>query len=144
MNIRIEKRFPFGFKGIWGQCYKLTNYNNTLNYITYQRATYYDIGYDVQFKYLEDGVDKSVINSQPVQNLIAKGEFRIVKTTDAYFDGEKYECIVQPNDIVRLKGEFWVCEKVDERSIYNPAKQSVYYLSLKKIFDNVIIGENWC
>lgn len=142
MNIRIEKRLPFGFKGLWGQCYKLTNYNQTKDTITYQRATYYDIGYDVQFKYLEDGVDKSVINSQPIQNLVAKGEFRLVKTTDAYFDGEKYECIVQPNDIVKFKGEFWVCEKVDERSIYNPEKQSIYYLSLKKVFDKVIIGEN--
>lgn len=142
MNIRIEKRFPFGFKGLWGQCYKLTNYNQTKNTIIYQRSTYYDVGYDVQLKYLEDGVDKSVINAQPVQNLVTKGEFRLVKTTDAYFDGIKYECIVQPNDIVHFDGEYWLCEKVDERSIFNPAKQTVYYLSMKKIFDKVILGEN--
>lgn len=142
MNIRIEKRVPFGFKGIWGKCYKLTNYNETTNSITYQRATYYDIGYDVQIKLLEEGVDKSVNNTQPIQNLITRGEYRYVKTTDAMFDGKKYECVIQPNDIVQFMGEYWVAEKVDERSIYLPNKQTFYYIGMRKIFDEVITGEN--
>lgn len=142
MNIRIEKRIPFGFKGKWGRVYKLTNYNETSNEITYQRATYYDIGQDVQFKYLEDGIDKSINNSQPVQNLVTKGEFRLIKTTDAYFDGNNYECVVQNNDIVYFENEYWVAEKVDERSIFTPNKQTFYYLALRKIFKDTLIGEN--
>jgi len=151
MNIKIDKRVPFGFKGIWGRCYKLTNYNENYAYndensnpiaITYQRATYYDIGYDVQFKLLEDGVDKSVNNTLPIDNLVTKGEYRVVKTTDAHFENEKYECVVQPNDIVYFQKEYWVVEKIDERSVYNPNRQTFYYISLRKIFDEVITGEN--
>lgn len=142
MNIRIEKRVPFGFKGKWGKCYKLTNFNNVNGGITiiYQDNTYYDIGYDVQFKYLENGVDKTLSNSTPIANLVTKGEFRLVKTTDAYFNinTNEYECVVQPNDIVKVFGDWWICEKIEDRSIYTPEKQTFYYLSLKKIFDKVV------
>lgn len=139
MNIRIEKRVPFGFKGKWGKCYKLTNFNNG-SPIIYQDNTYYDIGYDVQFKYLENGVDKSIINSTPIANLVTKGEFRLVKTTDAYFDNttQEYECVVQPNDIIKVFGDWWICEKIEEKSVYTPQKQTFYYLSLKKIFEEVL------
>lgn len=251
MNIKIDKRLPFGFKGMWGKCYKKSNYSekealnltinnnlknttwqfnnqlsrensftfnftsnnnnylgfifdinsnlyyiisteplNTLlvydknnggwqnenyklihisknqnndNYknetlinfllnnakllnidtISYLRTTYYDIGYDVQFKYLEDGVDKSIINSQPVQNLITKGGYRIIKTTDAHFnDKNQYECIVSIGDIVKFENDYWIVEKIDERSIYTPNKQTFYYIVMKNIFDDVIIGVN--
>ena len=27
MIIKIDRRFPFGFKGNWSKCYKKTNYN---------------------------------------------------------------------------------------------------------------------
>lgn len=141
MNIKIEKRVPFGFKGKWGKCYKLTNFANGTP-ILYQDNSYYDIGFDVQFKYLEDGVDKSIINSTPIANLVTKGEFRLVKTTDAYFNDEskEYECVVQPNDIVNVFGDWWICEKIEERSVYTPQKQTFYYLSLKKIFEEIIKG----
>lgn len=145
MNISIDKRVPFGFKGIWGKCYKLTNYNEYSEnqpIITYQRATYYDIGYDVQFKLLEDGVDKSVNNTQTIENLVTKGEYRVVKTTDAHFDKDKYECVCQPNDIIYFEKEYWVVEKIDERSVYNPSRQTFYYLSIRKIFDEILTGEN--
>ena len=143
MSIKIDKRMPFGFKGIWGKCYKLYTSNETnADTITYQRAKYVDIGSDVQFKLLEQGVDKSINNTQPIQNLITKGEYRYVKTTDATFDGYKYESVCQPNDIVYFMNEYWVVDKVDERSVYLPAKQTIYYLGLRKIFDEVIVGEN--
>ena len=144
MNIRIEKRVPFGFKGKWGKVYKLTNFNNG-SPIIYQDNTYYDIGYDVQFKYLENGVDKSIINSTPIANLVTKGEFRLVKTTDAYFDTstQEYECVVQPNDIIKVFGDWWICEKVEERSVYTPQKQTFYYLSLKKIFEEVLTNNEF-
>ena len=144
MNIRIEKRVPFGFKGKWGKVYKLTNFNNGIP-IIYQDNTYYDIGYDVQFKYLENGVDKSIINSTPIANLVTKGEFRLVKTTDAYFDNttQEYECVVQPNDIIKVFGDWWICEKIEERSVYTPQKQTFYYLSLKKIFEEVLTNNEF-
>lgn len=59
-NIRVEKRVPFGFKGEWGQVYKsITRGENLLTRSFYGIRNYYvDIGQDVQFKYLEDGIDK--------------------------------------------------------------------------------------
>lgn len=142
MNIKIEKRVPFGFMGQWGKVYKHTVFDNSQSAITYQRSSYYDIGADVQFKYLEDGVDKSVINTQPAPNLVGKGEFRLVKTTDAYFNGSTYECVVEPTDIVFFDNSYWVVEKVDDRSVFTPAKQTFYYISMKKIFEEIITGEN--
>lgn len=141
MNIKIEKRVPFGFKGKWGKCYKNSIFDVAVNdSIIYQDDTYYDIGSDVQFKYLEDGVDKSVMNSQAVKNMVANGKFRLVKTTDAMFNNDtlEYECVVQQNDIVYVFGSYWICEKVDERSVFSPAKQTFYYLSLKNVQDEVL------
>ena len=142
MIIRIDKRVPFGFKGIWGKCYKKTNYNEKPYSITWQRTTYFDIGFDVQFKYLESGYDKQVINTQNIANLIAEGSYRVVKTTDAHFNGNAYDCVIAIGDIVSLEGRFWLVDKLDERSIYNPQKQTIYYVGLKALFDEVITGEN--
>lgn len=144
MNIKVEKRFPFGFKGLWADVYKLCveeeDYQVGTDFINYEQSTFFRVGSAVQIKLLEDGIDKSVNNAQPVTNLVTQGEFRLVKTTDAYFDDgtKKYECIIRPNDIVKFNNEFWVCEKIDERSVYNPAKQTTYYVALRKIFDNII------
>lgn len=142
MSIKIDKRVPFGFKGTWGKCFKKTNYNETNNYIDYQRTNYFDIGFDVQFKYLESGYDKQVINTQNIANLIAEGSYRVVKTTDATFNGNTYESVVRIGDIVSFEGRFWLVDKLDERSVYNPQKQTFYYVGLKALFDEVIIGEN--
>lgn len=142
MNIKIDKRVPFGFKGMWGKCYKKTNYNETQDNVTYQRTTYFDIGFDVQFKYLENGYDKQVINTQNIANLVAEGSYRVVKTTDATFNGNAYDCVVSIGDIVSFEGRFWLVDKLDERSVYNPQKQTFYYIGLKAIFDEVIVGEN--
>lgn len=246
MNIKIDRRFPFGFKGNWSKCFKKTNYNekqeitdllgtswlfkdainnllegglinftsNNINFvgisstsnkkfyyvtadaqfitaydkdnggwqdenyklinisktqtndyyknvqliaffkqnatllnkqiIEYSRTTYYDVGFDVQLKHIEDGVDKSIINSQPIQNLITKGGYIITKTTDAHFrdDIKDYECIIEINDIVFFENEYWIVEKIDERSIYTPKKQTIYYVIMKNIFKDVIVGVN--
>lgn len=141
MNIKIDKRVPFGFKGKWGKVYKLTNFNETKDMITYQRNTYYDIGYDVQFKDLESGIDKSVLNAQPIANLVAKGDFRVIKTTDAYIDENNvYKCICQPNDIILFDSEYWVVEKIDVKSVFTPKKQAFYYLTVKNVFDEILTG----
>lgn len=142
MNIRVEKRLPFGFKGEWGKCYKLTNYNNTIETITYSRATYFDIGFDVQIKEMEQSLNKIETNAQPIQNLVTKGEFKVFETTDAYFNGKNFECVISENDLLYVNGEYWIVEKIETKSIFNPAKQSYYYLHTKKIFDEIIIGAN--
>ena len=111
--------------------------------IEYSRTTYYDIGFDVQLKHIEDGVDKSIINSQPIQNLVTKGGYIIVKTTDAHLnDKRQFECIISVNDIVLFENEYWIVEKVDERSVYTPSKQTIYYLVMKNVFNDVIVGIN--
>lgn len=137
MSIKIDKRVPMGFRGIWARCYKLNNYNQTSEGIKYQSVDYYDVGFDVQIKLLEK--DKFVHNTQPIENLVTQGEYRTAQTTDAYFNGSDYECIIQPNDIIYFQGHYWVCDKIEEVGVYTPQKQGFYYVSLKKIFDNIIV-----
>lgn len=143
MNIKIDKRVPFGFKGKWGKCYKLFNFNQTENSINYQQNSYFDIGYDIQFKDLEKGIDKTIVNAQPIANLIAKGDYRVIKTTDAFLDKDNtYKCVCQPNDIILFDNEYWVVERIDARSVYTPQKQVFYYLTIKNIFNEVLTDEN--
>jgi len=142
MGIKVEKRLPFGFKGEWGKVYKLYTYEVVAsNIIEWQKSSYVDIGDDVQFKYIEDGIDKTIDITQPIMNLPTKSEFRLVKTTDAYFNVEtsNYECVVGVNDIVKVFGCWWVVEKIEERSIFTPSKQTFYYCGLKKIFEKIVI-----
>lgn len=141
--IRIEKRLPFGFRGEWGKVYKLyTQDEKTENEtIEFQKGYYADIGQDVQFKH-QSGVDKTLELSQTVQNLINKGEYRLVETTDAYFDinTQTFKCVVALGDIVAFNGEYYVCEKIEVRNIVNPAEQCFYYLGLKKIYNVILTG----
>lgn len=142
MNIRIEKRVPFGFKGEWGKVYKLYVYDETTeqNVIKWQGNSYADIGQDVQFKYIENGVDKQIHISQPVMNLLKVGEYRVAKTTDACFDTESgnFECVVGLGDIVFVFGRYWVVDKIEEQSIFTPAKQTFYYLGLKDVYKELL------
>lgn len=140
--IQIEKRLPFGFKGQWGKVYKSYVYDvdTAQDTIQWRANSYADIGQDVQFKYLGYGADKTIDISQPVMNLIYEGNYRFVKTTDAYFNtiSGNFECVASLNDIVYLFGCYWEVDKMEERSVYTPEKQTFYYLGLKKIFDEVL------
>lgn len=142
MNIRIEKRVPFGFKGEWGKVYKLYVYDEITeqNVIKWQGNSYADIGQDVQFKYIENGVDKQIHISQPVMNLLKVGEYRVAKTTDACFDpvSGNFECVVGLGDIVFVFGRYWVVDKIEEQSIFTPAKQTFYYLGLKDVYKELL------
>ena len=141
MSIKIDKRVPFGFNGIWAKCYKLTNFNKTENSITYQNSDYYDIGFQVQLKDSDGGFNKSTNNTQSIENLITEGVVKFYKTTDAYFTDFKYECVVQINDILRVGNDFYIVEKIDEKSIYTPARQTFYYLTTKQVFIDGILGD---
>lgn len=140
-NIRIEKRLPFGFKGEWGKLYKRYNYEtlNAQGIIYRQNSAYKDIGQDVQFKYLSHGVDKNVHVSQSIKNMLDDEKYRVAETTDAYFDDEtkNYECIISVGDIVFVFGRYWLVDKIEENSIYTPAKQSFYYCGLLEMKDKI-------
>ena len=141
-NIRIEKRIPFGFMGKWGKLYKLYTYDEspTQNAVTWQKKSYVELGQDVQFKYLEDGIDKQKNPAQPIENRVGKGEYRIVETTDAYYDNDsgEFECVVDLGDIVNVFGRWWVVDSIDERSVFTPNKQTFYYIALKRINEKVV------
>ena len=141
-NIRVEKRVPFGFKGEWGQVYKSYNVEEKTSsqVVLWDRNYYIDIGQDVQFKYLEDGIDKQKYPTQTKENYVVKSDYRIVETTDAYFNDEigEFECVVDLSDVVYLFGRWWVVDSIDEKSIFNPNKQTFFYLGLKRIKEEVI------
>ena len=140
-TIRIEKRIPFGFMGEWGKLYKHFTYEEQApqGAVKWQDNAYVDLGMDVQFKYLEDGIDKQNTPTQPVESRVSKGEYRIVETTDAYFDEDshEFECVVDIGDIVNVFGRWWVVDSIDEKSIFTPNKQTFYYIGLKRIKEEV-------
>lgn len=142
---RIEKRIPFGFKGEWAKLYKLYNYEETTtqNVVKWQDRTYVDLGMDLQVKYLEDGIDKQSKPVQPVDNRTLKGDYRIIETTDAYFDADSgnFECVVDLGDVIYAFGQWWVVDTIDDKSIFTPAKQTFYYVALKRIKQEVIRGK---
>lgn len=140
-TIRIEKRIPFGFMGDWGRVYKQFVFDEKTDKaaVKWQDNAYADLGMDVQFKYLEDGADKRKNPAQPVENRVGKGEYRIVETTDAYFDEESggFECVVDLGDIVNVFGRWWVVDSIDEKSIFTPFKQTFYFIALKRIEEKI-------
>ena len=143
-TIRIDKRIPFGFKGEWGKLYKHYNYDeNVQNVVMWQKSSYYDIGQDVQFKLMEHSVDKQQFPTQPVENAIVKSDYRMVETTDAYFDVKKgrYFCVAEIGDIVFFAGEWWVVDSVEMQNIYNPKPQTFYFIALKRIHEEIVITE---
>ena len=138
---RIEKRIPFGFHGDWGTLYKKYVYD-TENVIVYKKTNYYDIGMDVQFKALDDGIVKrTTTNDEKVDKKRQKESYRIVQTTDAFFNDEtgEYECIVEVGDIIKVFGRFWVVENIEEECIYSPVKQSFFNINVTKIAKEEII-----
>ena len=142
-NIRVEKRVPFGFKGEWGQVYKSYNVEEkTASQVVLWGKNYYcDIGQDVQFKYLEDGIDKQKFFSQTEENIGVKSDYRIVETTDAYFNDEigEFECVADIGDIIYVFGRWWKVDNTDDKSIFTPNKQTFFYLGLKRIKEEIII-----
>lgn len=135
--ITVEKRLPFGFMGEWAKLYKLftRDEKNESEVIEYQQNYYVDIGQDIQVRQ-DTNFNNKLELSQTVQNLVNKGEYEIYKTTDAYFDinSQTYKCVVELGDILALKGDYYVCDKIEVHNLMTPAKQSIYFLGLRKIF----------
>ena len=109
-------------------------------HVVWNKTAYIDIGQDVQFKYLENGIDKQKYFTQTEENIVVKSDYRIVETTDAYFNDEigEFECVADIGDIIYLFGRWWVVDNIDEKSIFTPAKQTFFYLGLKRIHEKII------
>lgn len=142
--IRVERRLPYGFKGEWGNVYKLYTFD-VLNedVIQYQDNNYLKVRGGVQFKYDEGGTDKIKETAQPVGNLVSVSETQYIETTDAYFDNttKRYKCVANVGDLVNVFNAWWVVEKVEEKSVYTPNRQTFYRLLVKKINENMILNE---
>lgn len=140
-NIRIEKRVPFGFRGEWGKLYKLytADVTDKNGLIKYSKAYYREIGQDVQFKFVENEIDKRKFPYAEVENLITCGEYRVVDSTDAYFDTDRrrFHSVVGVGDVVYLAGDWWTVDKEEERNIYTPLPQTFYRFGLKIIKEDL-------
>ena len=132
MSLRIDKRIPFGFGGQWSKVYKLyVTDDEQSNGLIYQKGFYVDIGQDVQLHC--DG-DKKKTTTQVVENLLDKGIVKNVRCGDSYFDGSEYHCIIDVGDIVFYENDYWVVDSVDEREIFTPKAQTIYRITMTKIF----------
>ena len=140
---RIEKRFPFNFKGEWAKLYVKYEYDGTAqNVVAWSKAAYADIGQDVQYRLVELDTDKRTFPDQPVENAVTKGNYRVIETTDAYFDNNcsEFRCIAEPGDIMFFHNTWWVVERTDGRNVYTPKPQTIYSISLKRIMEEIIEG----
>ena len=146
---RIEKRVPFGFRGLWGKLYQRFHYQESdsapyisedSDVIEYDKVSYVDIGQDVQFKEVTDGTEKQLFPTQTAKNAVTDSAYRIVQTTDAYFDDKKkeFECIADFGDIVYLFNSWWVVDSIEQKSVFTPKRQTFYYIALKNIYNEIV------
>lgn len=144
--VRVEKRVPFGFKGEWGNVYKLYTFDvlDSHDIVQYQDSNYLKVRGGVQFKYNEGGTDKAVDTTQPIGNLVTKGITQLVETTDACFDTDtkRFKCVADVGDLVEVFNDWWVVDRVEEQSIYTPNRQTFYRLLLKKINEKLVLKES--
>ena len=136
---RIEKRLPFGFMGQWGRVFKPFDYDMVdvdNEKIAYNAREYVEIGMDVQFKRIDDARIKAKVDPEAT----GKNNTILVETTDSYFDDAKkqFECIVWADDIVYLFNTWYKVKKVAFRSIYTPAEQKFFYITLDCIETEVL------
>ena len=131
---RVEKRIPFGFKGQWGRVFKPFDFDmvdSDNEQIKYNSRDYVEIGMDVQFKRIDD--DK--IRAKVGLGASSEDSTILVETTDSYFDdkSKQFECIVGVDDIVYLFNRYFKVGKVTFRSLYTPAEQKFFYITLNYI-----------
>lgn len=140
--MRVEKRIPFGFKGVWGKVYKLYTFDiKAEGVIVWQGNNYRAVDGKLQFKELSDNTSKTF--TQAVSNLITDSTHKTVATTDAYYNSEKqtYSCVVGMGDIIHIGGQYWAVDTINEQSVYTPQKHSVWYIGLKEIFEEILPKE---
>lgn len=137
--MRVEKRFPFGFKGDWGIVYNQYVFDDKADgIIQWQGGNYLRVDNKVQFKELSNNAKKG--HSMPVGNLVSTSIDKVIVTTDAHFENGQYECVVKMDAIINVFNQWWVVQDITEQAIFTPKKHSVYYISVKKIFEDIIKG----
>lgn len=134
--IRIEKRLPFGFCGDWGKLYKKYDYddkeiiNNQM--VEFNKTNYVELTQDIQLKEVSD-IEKS--KEKLLLTLTSGKGYLTLKTTDSYYNSTKKEfcCVVDVDDLLLFNNSWWKINKVLERAIHTPNKQSFYYIEAKEI-----------
>lgn len=134
--IKVEKRLPLGGICFWSKLFKKYSYNEkeeiNSDVVEYNKINYVSLEMPIQVKQIDD-YEKS--KQKLLASLTSGGENLIVETTDAYFNKEEkeYKCIVDIDELLHFKNNFWLVEKIVEKNIYTPRKQSFYYIQLKKL-----------
>lgn len=139
--IKVEKRLPFGFRGEWATLYKLYTYDDIQNNVVqYQNHNYLKIPTKLQVKTNTNNPKMRSIEQQ-VDDLENISTTSIIETTDAYFEVNKnlYKCVADTGDIINFRGEWWEITKIDIQVKYIPARREHYFLSIKKIDEEVIV-----
>lgn len=134
--IKIEKRIPFGFVGLWGKLYKRVSFDEAQEIdneiVELNKMRYVDIGMDMQCKY----VDKKQLKKISVlAGMTIKENNVLIETTDSYFDNntQSYKCIAEVDDLIKISFRWWRVEDIVEDMIFNPNLQSFFYIKLKKV-----------
>jgi len=134
--IKVEKRLPFGFLGLWSKLYKKYDFDQEEEFnseiVEYNKTNYVALTMPIQIKKIEE-VEKS--KQRLLADLTTIGDNLIVKTTDCYYNKQEqdYQCIVNVDDLLQFENNWWLVGKILERNIYTPRKQSFYYIQLKKV-----------
>jgi len=134
--IKVEKRLPFGFLGLWSKLYKRYDFDQEEEFnseiVEYNKTNYVALTMPIQIKKIEE-VEKS--KQRLLADLTTIGDNLIVKTTDCYYNKQEqdYQCIVNVDDLLQFENNWWLVGKILERNIYTPRKQSFYYIQLKKV-----------
>lgn len=133
---KVEKRLPFGWLGLWSKLYQKYNYNQeeeiNSEIVEYNKTNYVALKMPIQIKEIGE-YEKS--KNKILASLTNGEDYKIVETTDCYYDNKEkeYKCIVDIDELLHFKNNYWLTEKIIEKNIFTPRKQSFYYIQLKKI-----------
>lgn len=135
--IRVEKRLPFGFLGMWGVVYKVCKYDYENGDIEYNKRKYIAMDMPVQFR---DAFEKINNKTKIATDLSANNSEDLVETTDAYYDKETggFSCVVAVGDIVRFGDSWWNVRAVQEKNFFMPQPHTIYSISLLGVNREVI------
>lgn len=135
--IRVEKRLPFGFVGMWGNVYKVCKYEDDNGDVEYNKRNYIRMDMPVQFR---DAFDKTHNKTKIATDLSADNVEDLVETTDAYYDNEAggYSCVVSVGDILRFGDSWWNVKSVQEKNFFMPQQHTIYAISLLRVNREVI------
>ena len=134
--IRVEKRLPMGRPGTWIKLFKKNTYNleEEINseVVEYNKSNYLALKMPIQIKRVDD-FEKS--KEKLLAALTTNADNILIKTSDSYYNKQEqdYDCVVSVDDLLQFDKNWWLVNKILEKSFYTPRKQSYYYIQLKKV-----------